>query len=246
MMGRFALLALVGCGRIGFDGLSSAREIDATISIDATPDAAVVPAGPKIWLRMETDPTIAIIDSAGGHVTTCDGACPTTTIGIHGGGYAFTMQDLSIAYAPDLDASAGFTAAAWVKIDSIPSSEACLFSKPYNVAMSWDMFVMCIETDGTYLFDGESDVGVTDQFSSPIETLHVWHHMAFVWDGTTKRGYVDGTLINTAPIAIGSSTDYLSVGGGHGGGFYLDGDIDDVIYYTRALTPAEVTQLATP
>jgi len=67
-----------------------------------------------------------------------------------------------------------------------------------------------------------------------------WHHLAFVWDGTTPTIYVDGVPDvnwhgpcgfmsgNIDPLVLGA--DYT-------------GDLDDIIIYNRALTVAEVVTL---
>ena len=72
-----------------------------------------------------------------------------------------------------------------------------------------------------------------------------WYFMACVFDGSTLTTYIDGKWSgdsssgsltgNTDPIIIASDTD--------GGTQDFDGAIDDVRYYSRALTHNEVMSL---
>jgi hypothetical protein len=71
-----------------------------------------------------------------------------------------------------------------------------------------------------------------------------WHHLVLLKEGTTSRFYVDGTLRQTLPLP-GNVPDM--------GGFLLgrayttegwDDLLDEIRLYDRALTAAEITQLA--
>ena len=78
---------------------------------------------------METDPNAGIIDSAGGHATSCTGTCPVRVASVHGSGYRCLAEPVEVAYTPDLDTSAGYTAAAWVNVSSV-TGQASPFFKP--------------------------------------------------------------------------------------------------------------------
>jgi len=251
-----AAVALAACGRVGFEPQRVLAGDAATIG-DAPPpvvdapspvvDAMGLPTGPALWLKMETDPGTGIVDSVGSHVTTCTGAfCPASITGLHGRSYRFTGQELDVAYAADLDASHGFTAALWVQLTALPATEsACVFNMPFNDANGWDTFAICIDVGGATQFDSETPTGNADLETGPTIALAVWHHLAQSWDGTTKRGYLDGVEVASKVIAVGAGTQAPTLGGSRGA-FFLTGTIDDAMYYTRALSAAEVAQLATP
>ena len=69
-----------------------------------------------------------------------------------------------------------------------------------------------------------------------------WAHLAGTYDGQYLRLYVDGTQVDmqpqTGPIPISSGK--LRLGGNTVWGEYLNGYLDDVRIYARALTPAEI------
>jgi hypothetical protein len=85
-----------------------------------------------------------------------------------------------------------------------------------------------------------------DAGSATLSTS-AWHHLAITWDGQTVTGYLDGqpstsnagtalTIDPSMPLSIGMQ-------GGLDG---LVGDLDELAYYNRALSPAEVSALANP
>ena len=241
------MFAVAACGRVAFDPLAArAGDAGEDAHVDAAPDAASVPPGAKIWLQMETDPTVAIVDSAGGHAATCVASCPQRAAGVHGGGWSFTSEEIDVAYTADLDTSAGFTGAIWVEIATAPASNACFWTKPFDNVKGYDTFTMCIDPSARPIFDGEASTGSTDSETIPTPlTLNAWHHLAFTWDGTTKRGYVDCVQQVMVPLQPGAGTAPVALGSSRGA-YYLAGVLDDALYYTRALSAAEIAQLATP
>ena len=82
-----------------------------------------------------------------------------------------------------------------------------------------------------------------------------WHHVVATFDGTTRRLYVDGVALgsdtpgtghavpNANNLRIGS-TNVPGPGNPSGTNEYFPGSIDDVRVWSRALTPAEVSQSA--
>ncbi len=73
-------------------------------------------------------------------------------------------------------------------------------------------------------------------FTGPGDIRGAWHHVAITYDGTTVWGYVDGTPVGSAALAVNTSADYGFVVGGR------DGNYDDLAIYPRAL-PADHIKL---
>jgi len=240
-----SLVLLAACGRIDFDP-RGASSIDAPGTTDA---GNVIPSGAGIWLEMNTGPVGGIIDSAGGHTSSCTGPCPALGPGLHGNGYVFTGQQIDVTYASDLAASAGFTAGLWLHMDVFPSGAddpACVWTMSFDAANGYDTFTLCIGNSGTTEFGGETPAGVSvNDFGPTIGTNSgEWHHMAVTWDGARRLAYVDGVQIANRVTALGTGTENLELGAARGL-FHFFGTLDDAVYYTRVLTPAEITQLAT-
>ncbi len=85
--------------------------------------------------------------------------------------------------------------------------------------------------------------------SESIITNDQWHHIGFVWDGSYRILYVDGTEVakDTAAQASLKSADgglYIGAGKNLEAGTFFAGKIDDVRIYNVALTADEIETLA--
>ena len=82
-----------------------------------------------------------------------------------------------------------------------------------------------------------------DQFPA---TVGAWHHVAATCDGTNATLYVDGIETNKAPVQPNYPADNVDVriGASTSGGEFFAGLIEQVGIYARALSPAEVGDLA--
>jgi hypothetical protein len=73
-----------------------------------------------------------------------------------------------------------------------------------------------------------------------------WTHVAFVWDGSKGRHYVDGVQIietTTGTRTITDNNNHLFIGSSDPGMGLVKGGIREVAVYNRALTPAEVRRI---
>ena len=70
-----------------------------------------------------------------------------------------------------------------------------------------------------------------------------WHHAAFVYDGAQCRLYMDGELEDSldrkGEIGIAAGKN-LAIGGAGGASRVFKGAVDEVYYYARVLTLAEI------
>jgi concanavalin A-like lectin/glucanase superfamily protein len=207
------------------------------------PDAPVntrKPSGAVLWLEMESD---GYVDSAAGHAASCT-KCPTLTAGKFGSGYLFDGTSvLTISAATDVVHGAGFTVAAWVKLARFvdatnPGLIAGKQTAPNQGAeamlLQHSMHMGYYSTPGSYATGGATIA------------IGEWHHFAFVWDGATKRGYADGVLDATqANASIDPDAAAPFDIGGDPGAPQLNfaGVLDDVVFFPRVLSEAEIAQL---
>jgi hypothetical protein len=82
-----------------------------------------------------------------------------------------------------------------------------------------------------------------------VETINdgAWHYVAGVRSGETGTIYIDGTADSTATGTIQDLGGDIEVAIGRDirdGGQYLEGELDEVVIYSRALTVDELIQLA--
>lgn len=249
------LLVLAGCGRSGFGESSSG---DATVEIDSSGevDAAIdAPGGDTVfYIAFEDDPTDGTIDDTSGHGYSASCVvgltCPTQTPGVRGAGVRFNgTQFALIPHRAALSTPNAYTVAAWVYIEV--AGDQVAVGKPVSTGardswalVAWSMVNMmtCLETTSSSLSEWACSPVVL-----PIGT---WYHLAGTYDGSTKRIYINGSI---AGSIAGTTTDMDSndivVGGDQNSGvlaYAWRGRLDELRFYDRALTTAELQVLAAP
>jgi hypothetical protein len=147
---------------------------------------------------------------------------------------------VTISDSPSLNVDYA-TISMWVKLDTIGNSgSAGLIAKGDNFNRQYWLW--------TY---GESIHWSIDGViakSTMALTTGRWYHVALTYDGSSSSLYLDGSLDTTFPQTSGtilSDNDPLLIGK-LPGLKHIDGQIDDVRIYNRALTPSEVAVLANP
>jgi hypothetical protein len=162
-----------------------------------------------------------------------------------------TGSTITVPDAGDFDRSQVFTASAWVKLTRRGSGGAVVARMdPKNKYRGWDLW---IEGDkpGFHLINAfpEDTLKVVGTNALP---LNQWAHVAIAYDGSAKSSgvsiYVNGQRQATATqydaLKSTTRTDVpLTIGTRHGTERLVNGLIEDVRLYDRALAPAEVEQL---
>ena len=76
--------------------------------------------------------------------------------------------------------------------------------------------------------------------------LNTWYHATATYDGTRMRLYVNGvevgSMSKSGAVAMNANVP-LNLGRNPGGSRYMNGALDDVRIYNRALTPTEIKAL---
>ncbi|MFO0954028.1 MAG: LamG-like jellyroll fold domain-containing protein [Isosphaeraceae bacterium] len=190
-------------------------------------------------------------DSAGGN----DGVLVNgTTYGPGRTGQAFAFDGVNdFVQAPDSDLWAfgthDFTIASWVNFNAVRSSTV---SQPTVVFVgndegggSQNKWTFALGGDQLYFHINSPTLGPVFYTVPFIPTPGQWYHLSVNRSGSTLGFFVNGVLIGTqtttlavpnanAPLTIGSSEGLPS----------MDGRIDEVQIYDRALTPVEIADLA--
>jgi hypothetical protein len=231
----------------GSDVSTDAQSTDAPSFIDAPP--GTIPPGAVLWLKMDNDPTNGAIDSAGSHLTTCT-SCPALVPGQFGSAYQFdgASNEMVVAPAADLEPGAGFTFAAWVRVDSPPVgavvSVGC--KDQGSLDCSYALFVNTMHLMNQPDF---YTVGSSHLLGPTPLAIGAWHHMALTFDGNNKVGYFDGAATGQASVgALVSDTGNGITLGARAASppLFFAGTIDDLVLYDRVLSTAEIGQLARP
>jgi hypothetical protein len=180
--------------------------------------------------------------SGNGNTATLFGA--TWTTGKYGQGLAFNGTNQYVA-GRDIDFASGpFTVSGWFKAPAV--GFRYILAK-YN------------STDGIYVFisgSGRLWVGLQDGnnwqevSTSGSVADNVWHHFAMVVSTTDIRLYVDGAFTGTARSHDNSfpvNNLIWNIGRVNDGTSYFNGNLDEIKFYNKALTAAEVvTDMNTP
>jgi len=151
-----------------------------------------------------------------------------------------------------LNGLTNFTLASWLKIDVIHAGGANAWidgatSTQHNAFGMWYQNSTTINETWRFIFDG---VGYQFDPDPSMKDLD-WHHVAVVRDGAYAYLYIDGILsgsridvpqnpviIDNGGLFLGQEQDAL------GGGFHINdcwaGEMDNVRFYNRNLTPYEI------
>ena len=241
-MGRWLLVVLAGCGRIAFDPLGDGGVIvgdGATLG-----DGRVSDAGLLAYYKLDDLPGDGVLDSTGnGHNGVCAAGCPgvgsLAKVGTASYDFNGSSTYIEIVDAPDLH-PAELTVACWVNVRT--QGPHGFVQKPLGAGAedSWELFV-----------DPSGLIGVCVRSSCAYSSAQIptnsWHHIAFVAVASTQQLYVDGV----AEVQSASTLDWdgndLLIGADIDNGtpiWYVDGRIDDIRIYGRALAAAEIAALA--
>ncbi len=132
-----------------------------------------------------------------------------------------------------------FTVATWIRPDRLPEK--------YEVLLrTGSAAPLILESSGrlSYRVPGVNDSRLV---SNPLPTDR-WTHVALTFDGTTKRLYVDGSLVRSQEVQDAGSVAFgnrMSIGGNYNiGGQSFDGAVDEFRVYDYALGDEEISSLA--
>jgi hypothetical protein len=100
---------------------------------------------------------------------------------------------------------------------------------------------LSLDTEGNLMTELKS----SDQLAGPLHSETVitdgqWHRIGFVWDGLSRKLYIDGILVaeDTQDSLKGSDSGlYIGCGKNMQPGTYWSGLIDDVRIYNRVVSP---------
>lgn len=153
-----------------------------------------------------------------------------------GSGY-ISVPNSSSLQSPSTSLSIVF----WLYIDSWNNSWAPILAKSNTQAY------------GQYSVEISSTAGINFWTGTNVSTFNHqmvvgnWYHIAFTWDGTETKFYLDGILKGTESYSGTITPDNLPLEiGRHFPGStndYLIGKLDEILIYNRALSSEEINQL---
>src|ERR1017187_9336801 len=167
-------------------------------------------------------------------------ALPGTALRFNGtGSYA------SVAHNPALDAYP-MTVTAWFRCETNNGGVQVVTAKygdsTYN---GWALVVQNNQLHGYFYRD--INTWAIDAYSGTSVVDGLWHHAALAVDASGGRLFLDGNLVastNWHGIAGAMTTSVpLTFGALSTGPYWLNGDVDEVTLWTRAMTSSEINYL---
>jgi RHS repeat-associated protein len=149
-----------------------------------------------------------------------------------------TDDTVRVASSASLSPTQGLSLEGWVRPTQLPASAATLARKE-------GQYLLQISSTGQVVFRiYKGGVRQGPQTAAGTIAPGNWYHLAATWDGTTMRIYVNGTQQATstlgAPMDATANTLYL--GSSFGTSDWLNGRLDELGIYDRALTQQTIQQ----
>ncbi len=146
---------------------------------------------------------------------------------------------------PKIDGAQELTLSTWVYMNSAPSGTGYTYMRFISLGNE-KAVLRYYDNSGVDAVQFYMSIGgsLHSIVVSPPWTTGVWFHVAGTYDGSVMRVYVDGAEMETLSIA-GTVDAGNGVRLSHSANDEaLDGRLDDVRIYNRALSPAEISALA--
>lgn len=196
------------------------------------------------WKLDETSGTTLADSSPYGNSGTLSGTLTTTS---PASGFAFSDPSALVFDGSTVSASLG--TAGMPDTDAVQSIS--LWVKLVNTSGQQNFIVLTDKVSGAIqlgIKDGQLKVwgwGAVDLVSTTAPSTGAWHHVAYTYDGTTNRLYVDGASKATSTTAHQSgSAAKVYLGTWTPNNDMLNGALDEVRVYNRALSATDVSTLA--
>ena len=144
----------------------------------------------------------------------------------------------------DLQAD-GFTVQAWVKLNPSPKNKWLVAKGQWGNDMDGDYWLNLHPSNNNFNLAIRTSAGV---YRSPQHSYSMgqWYCVTGVFDGSSLALYVNGQLVGTpTPVAgsIVTNNHIVQIGGNPTGHATIDGFVDEVAIYNRALSAEEIRRL---
>lgn len=197
------------------------------------------------YYPFELDEVGTVTDQAGGHDATIHGATLVPNGKVGAGCYFDGTNDyLSVAHAPELEFGSSFTLAMWVKRSVSVPAWYVLYVKQ-TAPLTTGGGSLQIYTNNLPTFDVYRQ-GTFFATSSVLDTN--WHHIVVTQTNSASgnwKFYLDGNqdAVTTIPAAVATGGE-IEIGIDYDGVSHpFRGVLDEIMFFSRPLSSAEVKQL---
>ncbi len=209
------------------------------------------PSGMISYWRLQEAKGPTYADEMGNH-TAVTSTAPTQTAGISGKAQLFNSSGKTFVSVPDHSdfdwaGTASFTIELWTRYSGSGAVQVFIGRDDPTTDTQW--WIGMTTTGKVEWFMRASDGSNGDVTTAISYNNGQWHHVVAVRDASQGKNilYIDNVAINTSVTYGGSfaSTAGLNIGylknNSDPPAYFLDGSLDEMAIYNRALDPAEVT-----
>jgi hypothetical protein len=155
-----------------------------------------------------------------------------------GGFFNGTNARITVPDHASLRPATGITIIAWVKLPNSPAVASGIVGKEttFSSKKGYNFFILSDDNIYFDLGDGTNNFRLVNAF--PTDNYGTWVRIAVTWDGTTMKGYLNGTQLATT-LAFSGSLQYTAskdvlIGDSTVINYELEGDIEDLRIYSEA------------
>lgn len=147
-----------------------------------------------------------------------------------------------------LDGLSNATFEFWINLHSYPADPQCNSGSCVSVLFSQNDFVFALTVHSSLAIEvsrgnGSNWGGDFTLSDGTLTGLNQWNHVAVVVEGTTDKVYINGVLSSSKTQSENALANFggLILGAAYSGTYlFLDGELDEVSIYNRALSAAEI------
>ena len=144
----------------------------------------------------------------------------------------------------DLAANGGISISFWLYLNETPNENGDNFDVLLDNGYDHIVFVERAATTGRLVWRIDDSDDVPHRFRSVSEIdKHRWYHVLVTWDGMLQKIYLDGELDASRELPITPDVNIdgkISLGGASAPTRWVNGAVDDLRIYRRALTENEI------
>ena len=198
--------------------------------------------GEKLWLCPTLGGDKLDISGNGNHGT-YNGGIRTVADVSNGGTRAYSFDGVDDYIDVDNGITCGgHSVACWIYADT--TSLRMRFIDSYDRSVSTTLPQNVIQHEANTGIRAFSQISGNAIGSFTSINASQWYHIVSVLDGSDLRFYIDGSLVDTVAYTPTPDVDWVRIGARNNGGERVDGRMDDIRIFDRALTTSEITHLA--
>jgi hypothetical protein len=155
-------------------------------------------------------------------------------------------QSINFGNSSSINFNGNITMAAWVFPTISNAYQVIIANSDGSGSGGNRNYALFLSTSGTgqvYVVIGGNAIG--DVAVTPAWTVNAWNHVVMTADGVNVKIYINGILANTTPstsVSVNTAGRLVYVGA-ENGHYPLNGKLDEVAVWQKALNAAEVQQL---